>query len=119
MFQRRSIPRIPFKSCPELFDMVSSFLASSSHNIRVSAAECLISFLVNCMPDTVILEPSIYDEKVLEKVAKSAIALLNVKYQSCVDGGLHCTISSFRSLQVEVNWSARRSCKDCWRFARQ
>ena len=75
-------PEDTFQKLPELFDMVSSFLASSSHNIRVSAAECLISFLVNCMPDTVILEPSIYDEKVLEKVAKSAIALLSVKYQS-------------------------------------
>ena len=75
-------PDDTFQKLPDLFEMVSSFLASSSHNIRVSAAECLISFLVKCVPDTVILEPSIYDEKVLEKVAKSATALLSVKYQS-------------------------------------
>lgn len=75
-------PEDTFQKLSELFEMISSFLASSSHNIRVSAAECLISFLVNCVPKTVILDPSIYDEKVLEKLAKHATGLLNVKYQS-------------------------------------
>ena len=71
-----------FQKLPDLFEMVSGFLASPSHNIRISAAECLISFLVNCVPRTIILEPSIFDEKVMERLAKSANALLNVKYQS-------------------------------------
>ena len=75
-------PEETFQKLPELFEAISEFLASSSHNIRVSASECLISFSVNCIPDTAILEPSIYDEKVLEKLAKTAIALLSVKYQS-------------------------------------
>lgn len=75
-------PEDTFQQLPELFDMISDFLASSSHNIRVSASEGLISFLINCVPNSVILEPSIYDEKVFEKVAKSAITLLSVKYQS-------------------------------------
>ncbi|KAF6237821.1 hypothetical protein HO173_004022 [Letharia columbiana] len=75
-------PDETFQKLPELFETVSGFLASSSHNIRVSASECLISFSVNCVPDTAILEPSIYDEKVLEKLAKAATALLSVKYQS-------------------------------------
>lgn len=75
-------PEATFQKLPELFEMISGFLASSSHNIRVSASECLISFSVNCIPDTAILEPSIYHEKVLEKLAKAAIALLSVKYQS-------------------------------------
>ena len=74
-------PEDTFQKLPELFEMISGFLASSSHNIRVSASECLISFLVNCVPDTAILEPSIYDNKVLEKLAKAATALLSVKYQ--------------------------------------
>ncbi|KAK0514034.1 hypothetical protein JMJ35_003756 [Cladonia borealis] len=75
-------PEDTFQKLPDLFEMVSGFLASSSHNIRISAAECLISFLVNCVPNTTILEPSIFDEKVLGRLAKSAIALLSVKYQS-------------------------------------
>lgn len=75
-------PDDTFQKLPELFEMISGFLASSSHNIRVSASECLISFLVHCVPDTAILEPSIYDEKVLEKLAKVATGLLSVKYQS-------------------------------------
>ena len=71
-----------FQKLPELFLMVSNFLGSMSHNIRISASECLISFLVNCVPDSAILEPSIYDEKVLEKLAKEGVNLLTVKYQS-------------------------------------
>jgi ribosomal RNA-processing protein 12 len=75
-------PEDTFMKLPELFTMISEFLTSSSHNIRISASECLISFLVNLIPDSVILEPSIYDEKTLEKVAKIAQDLLSVKYQA-------------------------------------
>jgi ribosomal RNA-processing protein 12 len=75
-------PEETFMKLPELFNMVSAFLTSSSHNIRVSASECLISFLANLIPANVIVEPSIYDEKILEKVAKTAIDLLSVKYQA-------------------------------------
>jgi ribosomal RNA-processing protein 12 len=75
-------PEDTFMKLPDLFNMVSTFLTSPSHNIRVSASECLISFIVNLIPDSVILEPSIYDEKVLEKVAKTAQELLSVKYQA-------------------------------------
>ena len=75
-------PEDTFQKLPEMFDMISSFLSSSSHNIRISASECLISFMVNCVPKSVVLEPSIYDERVFEKVAMSANSLLSVKYQS-------------------------------------
>jgi ribosomal RNA-processing protein 12 len=74
-------PEDTFQKLPELFDMIVGFLESPAHNIRTSASECLISFMANCVPSTVILEPSIYDEKVLEKVAKTAESLLTVKYQ--------------------------------------
>jgi ribosomal RNA-processing protein 12 len=75
-------PQETFEKLPELFNLVSGFLTSSSHNIRISAAECLRSFMVNCVPDTVLLEPSIYDEKLLQKIARSATDLLSVKYQA-------------------------------------
>ncbi|WEW57052.1 pre-rRNA processing protein [Emydomyces testavorans] len=75
-------PEDTFEKLPELFDLVSSFLTSSSHNIRISASECLISFLVNCIPANVIGDPSIYDEKIMEKLAKIAKGLLSVKYQT-------------------------------------
>lgn len=74
-------PEETFQKLPDLFSMISKFLSSSSHNIRISASECLISFLVNCIPSSVLLEPSIYDEKVLEKLAKTVNDLLSVKYQ--------------------------------------
>ncbi|KAH7392513.1 pre-rRNA processing protein-like protein Rrp12 [Pyrenochaeta sp. MPI-SDFR-AT-0127] len=75
-------PEDTFMKLPELFSMVAEFLTSSSHNIRISASECLISFLVNMVPDSVILEPSVFDEKILEKVAKISQDLLSVKYQA-------------------------------------
>ena len=75
-------PEETFQKLPELFKMISEFMESSSHNIRVSASECLISFMANCIPSQVILEPSIFDEKVLEKLAKIAEDLLSVRYQA-------------------------------------
>lgn len=75
-------PEDTFQKLPELFAMVSQFLQSSSENIRISASECLVSFMANCVPQQVILEPSIYDEKTLEKIAKAAESLLSVQYQA-------------------------------------
>jgi ribosomal RNA-processing protein 12 len=75
-------PEETFEKLPGLFEMIATFLASPSHNIRVSASECLVSFLANCIPNNVILEPSVYDEKTLEKLAKFASDLLSVKYQA-------------------------------------
>ncbi|KAK0108470.1 hypothetical protein ONS95_003273 [Cadophora gregata] len=75
-------PEETFQKLPELFNLISGFLASASHNIRVSASECLVSFMANCVPDSVLLEPSIFDEKILEKLAKAAMELLSVKYQA-------------------------------------
>ncbi|KXJ97145.1 NUC173 domain-domain-containing protein [Microdochium bolleyi] len=75
-------PEETFQKLPELFTMIASFMESSSHNIRVSASECLISFMATCIPDQVILEPSIYDEKVLDKIAKVAEGFLSVKFQA-------------------------------------
>ncbi|KAJ5525699.1 hypothetical protein N7494_012349 [Penicillium frequentans] len=75
-------PEDTFAKLPELFQLIAGFLASPSHNIRVSASECLISFLHNCIPNSVIIEASIYDEKTLEKLARAASDLLSVKYQA-------------------------------------
>ncbi|RMD40601.1 hypothetical protein DV735_g4531, partial [Chaetothyriales sp. CBS 134920] len=75
-------PQDTFAKLPELFDLIAEFLTSPSHNIRISASECLISFFANCIPDSVISEPSIYDEKILEQLASRALGLLAVKYQT-------------------------------------
>ncbi|KAJ5569567.1 uncharacterized protein N7459_008997 [Penicillium hispanicum] len=75
-------PEDTFVKLPDLFKLIAGFLASPSHNIRVSASECLISFLHNCIPNSIIVEPSVYDEKTLEKLARAASDLLSVKYQA-------------------------------------
>ena len=75
-------PKETFSKLPETFEMITSFLAAMSHNIRESAAECLLSFTATCIPSSVILEPSIYDQKSLEKIGRLATDLLSVKYQS-------------------------------------
>jgi ribosomal RNA-processing protein 12 len=75
-------PEETFQNLPSLFSMVAQFLESPSENIRISASECLISFMANCVPQQVIIEPSIYDEKILDKLAKTAESLLSVQYQA-------------------------------------
>ena len=71
-----------FQKLPEIFTAISAFLPSSSHNVRISASECLISLLHNCVPDSVILDSSIMDDKVLERTGKILRELLSVKYQT-------------------------------------
>ena len=75
-------PEDTFQNLPDLSLMVAQFLESSSENIRISASECLVSFMANCIPQQVILDPSIYDEKTLGKIAKTAETLLTVQYQA-------------------------------------
>ncbi|KAI5370805.1 Putative armadillo-like helical protein [Septoria linicola] len=75
-------PEETFQKLPGLFSKISAFLASSSHNVRVSASECLISLLHTCIPDSVLLDPSIMDDKALEKIARTLKELLSVKYQT-------------------------------------
>ena len=92
-------PEDTFAKLPELFDTISSYLTSSSHNIRISASECLISFFANCIPSSVILEPSVYDEKILEKIASQSLELLSVKYQTAwmeVFNALSALFDAFR-----------------------
>ena len=75
-------PRETFLKLPGLVQMVADFLTDPSHNVRISASECLNSFLATCIPKSVILEPSVYDEKTFEKVAIAVAELLNVRYQA-------------------------------------
>lgn len=75
-------PEETFQNLPALFTMITQFLQSPSENIRISASECLVSFMANCVPEQVILEPSIYDEKILDKLAKTAESLLSVQFQA-------------------------------------
>lgn len=93
-------PEDTFMKLPELFAMVAEFLESHSENIRISASECLISFTVNCIPQSVIIEPSIYDEKTLEKVAKTAESLLTIKYQ----GAWSQTFNVLGGMFVALRW---------------
>ncbi|KAF2785695.1 NUC173-domain-containing protein [Melanomma pulvis-pyrius CBS 109.77] len=92
-------PEDTFLKLPELFTMISAFLTSPSHNIRVSASECLISFLANLVPDSVILDPSVYDEKILEKVAKISVDLLSVKFQAAWMEVFNMLCSMFETLR--------------------
>lgn len=75
-------PEETFAKLSELFTMISSFLASPSHNIRISASEGLISLLKTCIPDSILLEPSIMDDKVFESIGRTLQGLLNVKHQT-------------------------------------
>ncbi|GBF66422.1 ribosomal RNA-processing protein [Trichophyton mentagrophytes] len=88
-----------FEKLPELFDLFASFLTSPSRNIRTSASEGMISLLVACVPESVLLEASVYDEKIIEKLAKSATGLLAVKYQVARSEVFNVLEAMFNALQ--------------------
>lgn len=96
-------PEDTFQKVPELFNMVSQFLDSQSENIRISASECLISFMANCIPQQVIIDPSIYDEKTLEKIAKTAESLLTVQFQAAWLQTFNVLAAMFLSLRWRAN----------------
>ncbi|KAL2116955.1 hypothetical protein VTJ04DRAFT_9123 [Mycothermus thermophilus] len=75
-------PEETFQGLLEPFNMVAAYLESDAKNIRVSASECLVSFLANCVPRQVLVEPSIFDEKVIQQLANTVEGLLTVKYQA-------------------------------------
>ncbi|KAK5661432.1 hypothetical protein OQA88_11333 [Cercophora sp. LCS_1] len=75
-------PEETFQELVEPFNMLAGYLESDAKNIRISASECLVSFMANCVPKQVLAEPSIYDEKVLQQLVKTAEGLLTVKYQA-------------------------------------
>jgi len=75
-------PEETFQEILEPFNLVASYLESEAKNIRISASECLVSFLANCVPPQVLVEPSIYDEKVIEKLVQTVEGLLTIKYQA-------------------------------------
>ncbi|KAK3315254.1 NUC173 domain-containing protein [Apodospora peruviana] len=75
-------PEETFQELVNPFIMVAGYLESESKNIRFSASECLVSFMSNCIPDQVLLDPSIYDEKVIQQLVAVAEGLLTVKFQA-------------------------------------
>ncbi|KAL8921554.1 MAG: hypothetical protein Q9208_005708 [Pyrenodesmia sp. 3 TL-2023] len=92
-------PEETFRKLPTLFQMVSEYLSSASHDIRVSASECLISFLVNCVPDSIVAVPSILEQKILERLARAAEDLLSVKYQAAWMEVFHVQSAFFEALR--------------------
>jgi len=75
-------PDDTFYKLPDVFATVSQYLESPSHSIRTSASECLVSFLVNCVPSRILLDLSVYDEKVILKLVKTVENLLSARYQA-------------------------------------
>jgi ribosomal RNA-processing protein 12 len=75
-------PADTFVKLPDLVDMIMPFLSSPNHNIRVSASECLISLFTNCIPRQTIIEPSVYDEKIFEQLARRGNDMLSIRYQT-------------------------------------
>ena len=96
-------PSKTFQQLSGGFETISHLLTSPSHNIRVSASECLISFLVNCVPLNAIIEPSADDKQSLEKLAKLTNNLLAVKYQAAWMEVFHVLSALFRALK----WRSR------------
>jgi ribosomal RNA-processing protein 12 len=75
-------PEETFQELLDPFNMVAGYLESEAKNIRISASECLVSFMANCVPRQVLIDPSVYDEKVIQQLVNTVEGLLSVKYQA-------------------------------------
>ena len=75
-------PNETFLKLPDTTRILSEYLSSSSKNVRISASEGLIALISTCVPDAIILDPSIYDEKTLEKLATVIEELLSVQHRA-------------------------------------
>lgn len=75
-------PGPTFLQLPALVHSIAAFLASPSSNIRISAAECLLSFTATCIPPAVILHPSDPDLAALAQICHTATKFLSVTYQA-------------------------------------
>ncbi|KKA26643.1 hypothetical protein TD95_002637 [Thielaviopsis punctulata] len=95
-------PDETFQKLPEIFGLVARFLESPSESIRISASQCLVSFVATCVPKQTVLEPSIFDQKILEKVAKIAESLLSVQYQAAWAE----TFTVLAAMYDALRWSA-------------
>lgn len=71
-----------FQKLPQTFTTVKPYCASNNYNVRVSASQCLVSLLSNCVPQNVILEPTAYDEKTSEQIGQSCADMMTAKFQS-------------------------------------
>ncbi|KAL7273333.1 pre-rRNA processing protein [Rhizina undulata] len=88
-----------FIRLPALFDMISTFLDSSAHNIRTSASQCLISLATNCIPDRRLLDITKSTKKVFNHIAKTATDLLSVRYQGAWSEVFDLLVSLFGKLR--------------------
>ena len=92
-------PEETFQKLPDLFRRIAIHLSSPSYNIRVSASEGLNSFLHTCIPDSVLLEASIMDDKALESIGQVLRDLLNVKYQMAWMEVFNVLVAAFEVLR--------------------
>ncbi len=75
-------PQETFKKLPEVFRLLSRFLASPSHNIRLAASEGLVSLLEHGILNLATSNSSAYGDEPLKELAQAAGELLTVKYQA-------------------------------------
>ncbi|KAF8475788.1 armadillo-type protein [Kalaharituber pfeilii] len=93
-------PSQAFQRLPVLYELVSTFLESSAHNIRTSASQCLISLITNCIPDDAILGPDC-DE--LTGIATLTTNLLSLRYQGAWSEVFETIIALFDRLRWKAH----------------
>ncbi|CUS13553.1 unnamed protein product [Tuber aestivum] len=70
-----------FVELPSLFKTVATFLDSQAYNIRTSAAQCLISLVTSCIPDSSLFDITRSTENIFKKITATATDLLSVRFQ--------------------------------------
>lgn len=96
-------PDIAFEKLPSLFELVSAFLQSTTENIRISAAGCLMSLVSTLIPDSALLDISRSTETLLQTVSQKATDLLTVRYQGAWKEVFEVLCTLFEKLRWRSN----------------
>ncbi|CCE62724.1 hypothetical protein TPHA_0D00810 [Tetrapisispora phaffii CBS 4417] len=103
-------PLKAMQKIPEVFKLISTYLASESEEIYTSASQCLIAILTNAIRDELLLElPSNTEATIdvvdglLEEMSVLITDFLSIKYTHCGKEILNVLAAAFTKLRHRAN----------------
>lgn len=99
-----------FVKVPELFKVMSQFLASETPEVHFSASQCLMAVLSEIVNDQILLYPPAVDgstfetvDEVIAELAEIFTEFLSVRYSHCARDILKVLAVAFRKFRIRAN----------------
>ncbi|ODQ82726.1 hypothetical protein BABINDRAFT_159246 [Babjeviella inositovora NRRL Y-12698] len=102
-----------FGKLPEIVQLVAGFLSSEMSDIYVSASQCMIALVTECVPDQLLLLPAsnnevtaeVYEavDDVISQLSDIFVELLSVKYTHCAKEVMEVLCAILQKLRFRAN----------------